>query len=169
MTWKLELCWTQNGYGLYIYIYIYLFIKFPPDLCGRGCYLSFVACLASRNVAICCILPLEPGPEPLFAAYGRSSLAQRRRWLEMAARARPGGADGSKWPLESALEPQNARRVLLESAPEPQNARQVPLEPPRRRRMLDGGHFPKLIFAEGRSTRSPWCQGRSKSQFETIL
>ena len=70
----------------------------------------------------------------------------------MAARVRPGAADGSKWPLEPApepqntrkvplefaREPQNARRVPLESAPEPQNARRVPLEPPRKRSMLDG-------------------------------
>ena len=101
----------------------------------------------------------------LFAAYDRSSLARGRNWLEMAARARPGAADGSKWPLEPEPDQQNTRRVPLESAwsrrmldgcrsslprsrrllegcrssaPEPQNARRVPLEPPQRRRMLDG-------------------------------
>ena len=47
----------------------------------------------------------------------------------MAARAWPGAAAGSKWSLELAPEPQNARKVLLEPAPEPQNARKVPLEP----------------------------------------
>ena len=78
-----------------------------------------------------------PREMPLFAAYGRSSLARSRRWLEMAARARPGAADGSKWPLEPAPEPQNTRRVPLEPALEPQNARRAPLEPPRNRRMLD--------------------------------
>ena len=65
---------------------------------------------------------------PLFAAYGRSSLAWSRRWLEMAARARPGAADGSKWSLEPAPEPQKTRKVQIEFAPEPQNARWVPLE-----------------------------------------
>ena len=32
----------------------------------------------------------------------------------MAARARPGAADGSKWPLEPAQEPQNTRKVPIE-------------------------------------------------------
>ena len=48
-----------------------------------------------------------------------------RRWLEMAARACPGAAAGSKWPFELAPEPQNARKVLLKPGPEPQNAREV--------------------------------------------
>jgi hypothetical protein len=73
-----------------------------------------------------------------MARNGCPSPPRSRRWFEMAARARPGASDGSKWPLEPAPEPENARRVLLEPAPEPQNARQVPLEPPRNRRMLDG-------------------------------
>jgi hypothetical protein len=47
----------------------------------------------------------------------------------MAARAWPGAAAGSKWPLELAPEPQNARKVLLKPGPEPQNAREVLLEP----------------------------------------
>ena len=92
--------------------------------------------------------------------------ARSRSWLEMAARAWPGAAAGSKWPLEPdpepqlaramaarawssaaagskwllarAPEPQNARQVPLESAPEPRNARLVTFEPPRKCRMLDG-------------------------------
>ena len=51
------------------------------------------------------------------------------RWLEMAARACPGAAAASKWLLELAPEPQNARKVLLKPGPEPQNAREVVLEP----------------------------------------
>ena len=47
----------------------------------------------------------------------------------MAARACPGAAAGSKWPLELAPEPQNARKVLLKPGPEPHNAREVLLEP----------------------------------------
>jgi len=31
------------------------------------------------------------------------------------------------------------------------------------------GHFSNWIFAEGRPTRSPWLQGRSKSQFGGIM
>ena len=65
----------------------------------------------------------------LFAALGRSSLAQSRKQPEMAARARPGATTGSKWPLEPAQEPQNARQVLIESALEKKNARWVALEP----------------------------------------
>ena len=116
---------------------------------------TFVACLA-RNAAICCIWPLEPGPEPQMARNVCSSPPRGRRWLEMAARACPGAAEYStgasrvcpgaaecamgaaatpepqnarRAPLEPALEPQNARQVLLESALEPQHARKVPLEP----------------------------------------
>jgi len=37
----------------------------------------------------------------------------------MAARARPGAAAGSKWPLKLAPEPQNARKVLLKPGPQP--------------------------------------------------
>ena len=72
----------------------------------------------------------------------RQNLPRSRSCLEMAARACPGAAAGSKCPLEHAPEPQNAREVLLkpgpelqnarevllELAPEPQNARKVPLE-----------------------------------------
>ena len=50
-----------------------------------------------------------------MARNGRSSL--------------PRAADGSKWPLELAPEPQLARKVPLELAPEPQDAREVLLEP----------------------------------------
>ena len=56
-----------------------------------------------------------------MARNGCSSPPRGRRWLEMVARARPGAADGSKWPLEPAPEPQNTRRVPLEPAVEPQN------------------------------------------------
>ena len=101
-----------------------------------------------------------------MARNGRSTLSRSRRWLEMAGRAWPGAAAGSKWafepgpepqlaremaarawpsasssskwPLESAPEPQNAPQVPLESAPKPRNARLVPFEPPRKCRMLDG-------------------------------
>ena len=80
---------------------------------------------------------------PLFAAYGRSSLARSRRWLEMAARARPGAAECSTGAdrvcpgtaecstgaARATLEAQNGRRVPLEPALEPQHARKVPLEP----------------------------------------
>ncbi len=59
----------------------------------------------------------------------RQNQPRGRRWLEMAARACPGAAAGSKWPLELAPEPQNARKVLLKPGPEPQNAREVLLEP----------------------------------------
>ena len=45
--------------------------------------------------AICCIWPLEPGPEPQMARNGCSS-PPRKRLLEMAARARPGAAEYSK-------------------------------------------------------------------------
>ena len=139
---------------MYIYIiYIYIYISIHKVSSGFGAThaKTFVACLA-RNAAVCCIWPLEPGPEPQMARNGCSSPPRSRSWLEMASRARRGAADGSKWPLEptpepqntrkvpleSAPEPQNARRVPLESAPEPQNARQMTLEPPRRRRMRTG-------------------------------
>ena len=48
-----------------------------------------------RNAAICCIWPLELGPEPQMARNGRSSPPRGRRWLEMAARACPGAAEYS--------------------------------------------------------------------------
>ena len=133
---------------IHIYIYIYLFIKFPPDL-GLQMLKTFVACLP-RNAAICCIWPLEPGPEPQMARNGCSSPPRSRSWLEMAARARPGAAEYSKsaarvcpgaaecsmgaarvFPgtaecstgaARATPEPQNARRVTPE-------ARKVPLEP----------------------------------------
>ena len=57
--------------------------------------LGFVACLASRNTAICCIWPLEPGPELQIARNGCSSPPRSRRWLEMAARACPGAGEYS--------------------------------------------------------------------------
>ena len=119
-----------------------------------------------ENTAPADVCDIEPGPEPLLARNGRSSLARSRSWLEIVARAWPGAAVGSKWPLEPgpepqlaremaarawpsaaagskwtlerAPEPQNARQVPLESAPEPRNARLVPFEPPRKCRMLDG-------------------------------
>ena len=59
----------------------------------------------------------------------RQNQPRGRSWLEMAARACPGAAAASKWPLELAPEPQNARKVLLKPGPEPQNAREVLLEP----------------------------------------
>ena len=59
----------------------------------------------------------------------RQNLLQGRSCLEIAGRACPGAAAGSKWPLELAPEPQNARKVLLKPGPEPQNAREVVLEP----------------------------------------
>ena len=43
-------------------------------------------------------------------------------WLEMTACARPGATNCSKWPLEPALEPQNARKALLALGPKLQNA-----------------------------------------------
>ena len=58
-------------------------------------------------------------------------------WLEMAARAWPSATAGSKWPLERALETQNARQVPFASAPEPRNARLAPFERPQKCRMLD--------------------------------
>ena len=60
---------------------IYIFIKFPPDL-GRWEAKGFVACLASRNAAICCIWPLELGPEPQMARNGCSSPPRSRRIRE---------------------------------------------------------------------------------------
>ena len=38
--------------------------------------------LFARNAAICCIWPLEPGPEPQMARNGRSSPPRSRRILE---------------------------------------------------------------------------------------
>jgi len=116
------------------------------------------ASLVSRNVAICCIWPLEPGLQQLMARKKNfSSPPRSRRWLEMAARARPGAAEFSKsaarvcpgaaecstgaarvcpgtaecstGAARATPEAQNARRVPLEPAQEPQHARKVPLEP----------------------------------------
>jgi hypothetical protein len=59
-----------------------------------------------------------------MARIGRLSPPRSRRWLEMAARARPGAADGSNmWPLEL--------------GPEPQMARNGRSSPPRGRRWLE--------------------------------
>ena len=59
----------------------------------------------------------------------RQNQPRGRRWLEMAARACRGAAAASKWPLELAPEPQNARKVMLKPGPEAQSAREVLLEP----------------------------------------
>ena len=59
----------------------------------------------------------------------RQNLPGNRSWLELAARACPRAAAGSKQLLELGPEPQNARKVLLKPGPEPQNARDVLLEP----------------------------------------
>jgi len=135
---------------------IYIFIKFASVLGLQGAK-TFVACLASRNAAICCIRPLEPGPEPQLARNGCWSLPRSRSWLEMAARARPGVAEYSKsadrvcpgaaecstgaarvcpgtaecstGAARAVPEAQNARRVPPEPALELQHARKVPLEP----------------------------------------
>ena len=86
--------------------------------------------------------------------------------FEMAARARNGDADGSKWPLEHAPEPQNTRKVPIESAPEPQNARRVPLESAPNRRMLDGccsSHPRGAENSTGAARASPGAAACSKS------
>ena len=81
----------------------------------------------------------------------RSSVAQSRSWLEMAARAWPGAAAGSRWPLKPGPEPQLARngrsslaqsrswlaKWPLEPGPAPQLARNGRSSVPRGRRMLD--------------------------------
>ena len=64
--------------------------------------------LGSRNAAIWCTGPLEPALEPQMVRNSSSSLSRSHRLLEMAARACPGAAECSKWPLEPAPEPQNA-------------------------------------------------------------
>ena len=65
-----------------------------------------------------------------MARNGRSSSPRSRPGrekrcylLHMAARALPGAADGSKWLLEPAPEPQHGSKWLLEPASEPQLAR----------------------------------------------
>ena len=104
---------------------------------------------------------LELGPEPQMARNGRSNPPRSRRWLEMAARARPGAADGSKWPPEPAPEQQNTRRVPLEPALEPRNARRAPLEPPQNRIILDGCRssmpWRRRMLDGGRSSL-PWSR-----------
>ena len=105
-----------------IYIYIYLFIKFAsafavsdaPELSGFG-----------RSRA--------------FGSFVLPGLEKCRYLLHMAARAWPGAADGSKWLLEPAPEPQLARN----GRSSPPRSRRI-LEKcrsslPRSRRMLDGG------------------------------
>ena len=67
----------------------------------------------------------------------RQNQPRGRRWLELAARACPGAAAGSKWPLELAPEPQNARKVLLKPGPEPQNAEKCCSSLPRSRKLLE--------------------------------
>ena len=61
---------------IYISIHKVCFALGNPDV------KTFVACLASRNAAICCIWPLEPGPEPQMARNGCSSPPRSRRILE---------------------------------------------------------------------------------------
>jgi len=152
-------------YAVYIYIYIYIDIHI---------YIHKI-CFGSRPRMLQTFVRALSREMLLFAAYGRSSLVCSSWWLEKkTSRAHPGAADGSKWPLEpapepqnsrkvpleSAPEPQNARRVPLESAPEPQNARRVPLEPGGRRRMLDGcrSSLPRSrsMFEKCRSSPQPW-------------
>ena len=118
-------------------------MKFPSELGRSGLrlpvwlekchYLTHLAARAWPGGTDSLKLPLELVPE----------------WLEMAARARPGAAAGSKWPLDPpqsrryaksadrVCPGQDARWVPLESALESQNARRVPLKPFRNCRMLD--------------------------------
>ena len=119
-------------YTYIIIMYIYLFIKFPPDLGLQVRFRAFVACLA-RNAAICCILARNgcsspPGSRRRFEmvepAPGPQMVPQM---LEMAARARPGAADGSEWPREPAPGPQMG----------PQMARNGRSSLPQSRRILD--------------------------------
>ena len=117
-----------------------------------------MACLA-RNAAIC-----------EKCCYW---LARSRSWLEMAARACPGAADGSKWPLEPAPEPQMARngrssrprsrRILEKCRSSLLRSRRMlggcRSSLPRRRRRLDGCRSSHPGGAEGSTGAARACPG----------
>ena len=138
------LCVTLSTFSDYIIcvhsiLYIYIYISIHKVCFGpRAPDAQGVRGLPGSK---CCYLLHMAARAWPGAADGSKWLLEPAREPQMARNGRsspPGAADGLKWPLEPAPEPQNTRKVPLESAPEPQNARQMSLEPPRRRRMLDG-------------------------------
>ena len=115
--WQLVTPWRKRGGGfisacmyLFLMFLLHLFLKFPSVLGVRVLARFGASWLASlENTAPADVSDIELSPEPQMARNGRSSLARTSSWLEMAARAWPGAAAGSKWPLEPGTAPQLAR------------------------------------------------------------
>ena len=117
------------------------------------------ACLSSRNADFCCIWQLEPGLEPLELGPEPQLARNGRRWLGMAARARPGAAEYSTGASRVCPGAAECSMGAARDTQEPQNARRVPLEPPRNRRMLDGCRSSHLGGAECSTGAARACPG----------
>ena len=122
----LEPKWIITNNYRYMHKYLYLFLKFPSGL-GFSDASELRGVLCPENTAPAEVPDFEPGPEPQLPRIGQASLAWSRSWFEVAARAWPGTAAGSKWRLEM---PDRAwPRVAagsewpLEPGPKPQLAR----------------------------------------------